>query len=248
MKKNYKKFSTLFFSVSVILLVVLVVPVSLNHVKGASSDHGELSKYGEAAEEIVQIVNSNIVTLPKLKMVSSSVINNVLSKLNKYSVFVNDYSNNLGVDSSSDHGALFDDLISGYQASRKFIYLIKDIDNITSSAQTAYTLINTAETFLEEQGDQLSNYTYNGFDSDLRYFKTILDRNNLLAEDLVLETISRIRIDRNYYSQDIVKLLSLREDLKEIKDSHLDLSEDIIKEVEDVVRVIDSGASSDHGM
>lgn len=241
-KGNFNRFNKM---ILIVLLTFLILPFSgLVNVQAVeeSSDHSEMERYIDSASRITQIVSNSIITLPELDMLGADVITNLVTKVNKYSAFVNDYTQDI----EGEGEALFNDLIIGYRTTRKLFYLAKSINNLASSQQAAYELVNTTDSFLSEQGGGLSNYSE--FETSLAEYLDLLEENSHIVELLILNVLSDVNIDINFYTNDLNNLVSLRAQLKIITDSHLELSNDIINTSESVVDAVSSSESSDHGI
>ena len=232
--------------IPIVLLTFLILSFSgLVSVKAVeeSSDHSEMERYADSAERITTIVSNSIVTLPRLDMLGVDVIASLVTKVGKYSTFVNDYTQDI----ENEGEALFDDLMIGYRTTRKLFYLAKSINSLISSQEAAYELVNTADNFLSEQGGSISNYST--FESSLAEYINILDENSDIVELLTLNILSDVNIDSNSYTSDINNLASFRVQLKTISDGHLDLSDNIINTSEGIVDAVnDSSEPSDHGI
>ena len=232
-------------TIFIILLFFLILPlglVTINVAKGSTSNT-EMERYSDSASKIVEIVSNSIITLPKLDMLGSEVIASLITKVEKYSSFVNDYTQDI----EKEGEALFDDLMDGYRVLRKSIFVFKNINSLTASQQTAYELINTVDRYLDEEGSEI--YNYNTFKKSLDKQENILNNNSDILETLTSSIISSVSIDRASYSNDINNLLILRSQLKETTDVHLEVSSEIIDISEDIIASIngDTDASSDHG-
>lgn len=241
---NNKKFNRFKKIIFFILLAFLVLPfnlVDINIARGSTSST-EIERYVDSSDRIIEIVSESIITLPKLNMLGSEIISSLITKVNNYSSFVNDYSQDI----ETEGEALFDDLMEGYRSTRKLIFLARSMNNLIAAQQTAYELINTIDNYLDEENSGINNY--NEFKNSLGTQKNLLDNNLGVVESLISNTISNVRIEGGSYTNDLNILSSLRSQLKGVTDIYLGVSDEIIVVAEEiVVNENDSSFSSDHG-
>jgi hypothetical protein len=232
-------------TIFIILLAFLILSLGLaniNVAKGSTAANTEIERYIDSSDRIVEIVSNSIITLPKLNMLGSEIIASLITKVEKYSSFVLDYTQDI----ETEGEALFDDLMDGYRSTRKLVFLAKSINSLTVSQQTAHELINTVDIYLDEEKSEVSDYDI--FKDALDEQRNMLDNNLSTIEDLTSNIISSVSIDRDSYTNDINNLLSLRSQLRETIDIYLEVSDEIINISENIVDAENSSASSDHGM
>jgi hypothetical protein len=157
-KQKFNRFKKIIF---IILLAFLVLSFNLVNIDLAKAST-EMERYIDSSDRIIEIVSNSIITLPKLNMLGSGVIANLVFKVNKYSSFVNDYTQDI----ETEGEALFGDLMEGYRSTRKLVFLAKSINNLSSAQQTAYELINTVDNYLDEESSTI--YNYNTFKNSLQ--------------------------------------------------------------------------------
>jgi hypothetical protein len=236
-KQKFNRFKKIIF---IILLAFLVLSFNLVNIDLAKAST-EMERYIDSSDRIIEIVSNSIITLPKLNMLGSGVIANLVFKVNKYSSFVNDYTQDI----ETEGEALFGDLMEGYRSTRKLVFLAKSINNLSSAQQTAYELINTVDNYLDEESSTI--YNYNTFKNSLQEQKNLLDNNFNALEILISNVISNVNIERDSYANDISNLFSLRAQLKESADVYLGVSNEIISISEDIIKNETNNFSSDHG-
>ncbi len=237
-------------TIFVILLIFLVIPFFSQAVPAIEGDvnvidpgrledpteeapvnDSEIERYTDSANRIRQIVSSNIMVLPELDMLGIEVVNSLITKISKYSAFVNDYSQDI----EGGGEALFKDLMEGYRGTRKFMYFAKKINSLISAQQKAIFLGNAA-TNLPGWNDHISNYEE--LNNSLTNSMNKLEGSINVTEILISDTISVVTIERGSYANDINNLTSFRVQLKGIIDEYLVTSKEIENISEDIVDAI----------
>ena len=234
-KGKFNKFNKVIF---IILLSFFVLPLfGLVSLGNAEDSSHSTYRYVDNADRIFQFVSDNVNFLPKLNMLGTEVINNIVLKINNYGIFVDDYIQNVEIEGDVS----FNDLMEGYRSTRKLVFLVEKINNLVASQQTAYELTNTVGNYLEEKRSEVSNY--NVFKNSLSDQKDILDNNFDIAESLTLNIISTVDMDGSSYTEDINNLFFLRSQLKEIIDNHLEALSEIIDISENILESVNNSSS-----
>lgn len=230
-KKNYKIFLLLLVLISP--LICLIILQEANATENTLSEI-ELNRYIESAEKIKKVVSSSVFILPELDMISSEIIDNLLEKTYKYDNFLNNYTR----DVEKEGGILFDDLLNGYRVNRKMFYLVKDINSLAKAFQNNYELINTTEIFLETNRELVERTEE--FEDLILKNRENLNDNLKDVESLLSSIVTDIKIERDYYDNDIDNLVFLRNDLQNIVNNYLSLSADIIKVSQNISESIEN--------
>jgi len=238
MRNEQKKINNLSKIIFVVILVFLIFPITGKTATNLDSGVNEnpdseettsskltnekIERYRSSVDQINKVVNNTVLILPKLEMIGENIMSKILTEVRRYNNFINDYTEDIETDGAD----LFDELLDGYRATRKMLYLLKDINDFSRSIQTSYEVINTSEDFLQENKKNISNP--DDFQESISIYQEDLDQESLLLEGLTNTLIDSLKDNSELYEENIIIINTLNEILKDNIDPYLELSTDII--------------------
>ncbi len=117
-----------------------------------------LDRYKDSADKIVQVFDVQTTTvLPNLDKIGDSYKDILLDKIVVYNDFVNDFSDSIY--ENQDASSLFTQILGDYRFLRKSIYRIRKFNTLAQNLDTAYTLINSTEIYIQDNGISDSDLT-----------------------------------------------------------------------------------------
>jgi len=153
-KRNLSNGMKKIFLLIALFAFLIFNPLSIFAVEEGSDHPSEigttdvLKKYTSSADKIVEVFDVQTTTvLPNLDKVNDVSV--LVGKITEYNTFVNDFTGSIDENIDETSG-LFTQMLGDYRFLRKAIYHIRKFNTLAQNLDTAYTLVNSTETYIND--------------------------------------------------------------------------------------------------
>ena len=194
-----------------------------------------LDRYIQSVDKIVEVFDVQTTTvLPNLDKIGDAEKDILIAKIAAYNNFANNFADSIYED--QDTTGLFTQILGDYRFLRKVTYHIRRLNTLAQNLDTAYTLINSTETYIKDNGISDSDLTSSLAENEGQLDNLFTSMSASISG--IFTIVSEMELDE--YSTAIDLLEAEKENYNDFVVSYDGITDEIINNAEEAIGEVNS--------